>query len=161
MTLGIAIAGFIATVAAAFGGAWYGARLQRSSDTQHLALELQINSAAKCIGSAGDFISVYGLAWAPGTENLTITERHAPIFNALVTVRTAAAAVSIVGPNGLAELADGYVKTAQEKGLATSFDVSLVQEHWTLLQGLIDEAKKLRPQTWPAGRRARVSARSA
>jgi hypothetical protein len=149
MALGIAIAGFLATVAAAIRGAWYGARLQRSSDTQHLALQLRIDRAARFIGSAGEFIAAYGLAWAPGTGNPTTTERNVPIFNAFVTVRTGAAAVGIVGPDGLAELADHFVKIAQDKGLGTSFDAGVVQELGTLLQVFIDKARELRPQTGP------------
>ncbi|MST31253.1 hypothetical protein GHK86_00715 [Acidimicrobiaceae bacterium USS-CC1] len=149
MALGIAIVGFIATVAAAFGGAWYGARLQRSSDTQHLALQLQIDSAARFIGSAGECIAAYGVAWAPGTENLAMTERQAPIFNAFVAVRTGGAAVGIVGPDRLAELADRFLKCAGEKGLTTSFDVNVVTELGTLLQQFIDKARELRPPTDP------------
>ena len=149
MALGIAIAGLVATVAAAFGGAWYGSRLQRSSDRQHLALQLQIDSAAKFIGSAGEYMAAYGLSWAPGTEHLTMTERQAPIFRAFVTVRSGGAAVGIVGPDGLAELADRYVQCAEEKGLAPSFNVDVVRELGTVLQRFIEGARGLRPMTSP------------
>jgi hypothetical protein len=146
VTLGIAIAGFVATVLAAFGGAWYGGRLQRSSDMEHLALQLQIDSAARFIGSAGEFISAYGLAWAPGTENLTMTERQTPIFNGFVAVRSQAAAVEIVGPDGLADLGRQFVESAQKDGMAPSFGPEVVQKLGALNQRFIDEAKELRPE---------------
>jgi hypothetical protein len=147
VTLGIAIAGFVATVAAAFGGAWYGARLQRSSDTAHLSLQLRIDSAARFIGSADEYISAYGLAWAPGTAGLTMTERQTPIFNAFVALRSRAATVGIVGPDTLASLADVFVETAQKKGFVTSFDPALVRELGTQTLVFINQAKELRPET--------------
>ncbi len=145
MTFGIAIAGFVAGVASAFGGAWFGARLQRTSDTEHLALQLQIDSAAKFIGSAGEFQVVHGAAWAPGTEHLTMTERQMPLLGAIFSLRSTAALVSIAGPDELSAIAEEFVTTSLDKGLATSFDVACVTELGVLTQRFIDQAKSLRP----------------
>jgi hypothetical protein len=156
----------IATIAVAaavgVGAAWLGGRLQRSNDVQNLALQLQIDSAAKFIGSASECISAYGLAWAPGTQNLTMTERQTPIFNAFVSVRSQAAAVEIVGPDGLADLARQFVERAQKEGMAPSFDPEVVRKLGALTQRFINEAKEeLRPEAgqkngrrWLPGRQA-------
>ena len=144
MTLGIAIAGLVATVVAGLGGAYIGAKLQRSGNLAQLQIELQIDAAAKFLAAASDFQFIYGVQWAPGTEDLTLTERHAPILNALLSVRTQSASVGIAGPDELALTADHFVELAQEGGLTTVFDVGLVKQLATLTYKFIDGAKRLR-----------------
>jgi hypothetical protein len=104
--------GAIVALAAAFGDAWYGGRLQRSNDQDNLTLQLRIDAAAKLVGTAGDFQFAYGSAWAPDKMNLPLTERHRPIFAVVVALRADAAAVWIVGPDELGEIASDIVRLA-------------------------------------------------
>ena len=117
----------IASIGAAFivgfGAAFLGALMQRRATNSALTRQLQIDSAAKFIGSAADFSVAYTHAWAPGTENATPTERHRPIFEVVLTLRSRAAAVGIVGPDDLAAAAAEIVRLAADRGLGTSFVV--------------------------------------
>jgi hypothetical protein len=153
MTLGIAIAGFVATVVAAFGGAWYGGRLQRSSDRETLTLQLRVDFAAKFLGSTGDFISVYAVAWAPGTENLTMEERQAPIFNMVMRLRAESAAVAIVGPPELADIAQEILKLAGVRGLSTSPDADLARDLGRSSDKFKTQAQQLPPSGQKNGRK--------
>src|SRR5664280_2107457 len=104
--------GALVALAAAFGGAWYGGRLQRSSDQGTLALQLRIDAAAKLLGTVGEFQFAYGSAWAPDKTDLTMTERQLPIFAVVLALRAEAAAVGIVGPDELGAIASWIVRLA-------------------------------------------------
>ncbi len=108
MTLGIAIAGFVATVAAAFGGAWYGGRLQRSANLETLARQVQIDSAAKFLAAVGDAMGVFGsgiILASAGRDNPTSKESAQHTWRVLVGLRVQASSLAIVGPDDLAKLA--------------------------------------------------------
>jgi hypothetical protein len=133
MTLGIAIAGFVATVAAAFGGAWYGGRLQRSANVEVLALQLQLDAVAKFIGAVSDFSLAYSLAWAPGTNPATLTERHRPLFEVLTTLRLHSAALGLVAPDRLMFMANNIVRVITHLTLTPFFDHVFLTVDLTLL----------------------------
>jgi hypothetical protein len=99
VTLGIAIAGFGATLAAAFGAATIGGRLQRSSDIDNLRIQLQIEVAAKFIAAVGDFTIGYAQSNKPRVEDLTPTDQYEAAFMACIALKSATAAVAIVGPD--------------------------------------------------------------
>ncbi len=146
MTAAIAIVGIAATLAAAFGGAYYGGRLQRSNNAEALALQLQIDNAAKFVAAVGDFTVGYAQSNKPGVENLTPTQRDEPVYLGYITLKSQTAAVEIVGPDELAELAVQIL----EKALDAGFDhgnrgVAAHVEVRDLTNEFRDEARKLRP----------------
>lgn len=145
MTVAIAIAGFVATVAAAFGGAWYGGRFQRASNMETLALELQIDSAAQFIGTVDRFSVAYAGAWGPDTLTFTLSQHHQPIFEPLMALRSRAAAVQIVGPDDLASLAAEIVHLASERGLGNNFDPTLFADLSLSVEAFLQAALPLRP----------------
>lgn len=59
MTVAIAIVGILATLMAASGAAYIGGRLQRSGNTEALALELQINAASRFLDVVGEATLAY------------------------------------------------------------------------------------------------------
>lgn len=104
MTLGLAIAGIVAALVAAFGGAWYGGRLQRSSNLETLTLELQIDAASKFLGAVGDATLAYS-QWDESRLQADPAKRAQPSWQALVGFRVQASAVGIVGPDELSDIA--------------------------------------------------------
>jgi hypothetical protein len=144
MTDVVAIEGIVAALVGAFGGAWYGGRLQRSSNTETLALQLQIDAAAKFLGAVGDAAVAYGHANKPGAEDLSLTERDEPGYAAFVGLKALASAVAIVGPDALADIADQLLAQALvadfdhgTEGLAAQLEVGRLAEQFE------NEARKL------------------
>jgi hypothetical protein len=95
----------VTALVAAFGGAWYGARLQRANNADALALELQIDAAAKFLGAVGEAVIGYSQSNKPEAETLSPAERTEPSWIALIGLSVRASAVAIVGPDALAEIA--------------------------------------------------------
>jgi hypothetical protein len=146
------LVGALVALIAAFAGAWYGGRLQRTSGREQLSLSFQIDYAAKFIASVADFFVAYGLAWAPGTQALTMEERQAPLLAAVMDLRARAAAIEIAGPDELAAGAADILFLAADRGLRPSMDVPLLTD---LAMGLDDfkvGAKSLRPVGQKNGR---------
>jgi hypothetical protein len=148
------LVGALVALVAAFGGAWFGGRLQRSNDLENITLQIQIDSAAKFIGSVGGFSFAYAQAWEPGTENVMLSARHNPIFEAILTLRSQAAAVGIVGPDDLAAITDEIVVLAAGRGLGTSFDAALFADTSLAIERFENEARRLRPTGQKNGRKS-------
>ena len=105
MTVAIAIVGIVATLVAAFGGAWHGGRLQRSSNTETLALQFQIDAAAKFLAAVEDATLTYVQSFKPGTEDLAMRDRAEAGRIAFADLAARVAAIEIVGPDLLADIA--------------------------------------------------------
>lgn len=152
MTDVIGIAGVATTVVGTLGGTYLGAWLARSSQRETLALQLQLDSAASFIGSATDFATEYAQAWAPDNHCESLSERHTPIFQALMTLESRCAAVSIAGPDDLRTGANEIKRIAGERGLMGSFDVELFPDMSHALSRFEQQARLLIPQRQKNGR---------
>jgi hypothetical protein len=146
MTAVIAIAAIVATLAAGFGGAYYGGKLQRTANVEVLALQLQIETAARFIAAVGNFTIGYAQSNKPGAENLTPTEQDESAFLAFIALKSATAAVNIVGPDELSILADKILEKAVDAGFDHGTGgVSAHNELRDLTNDFRDAAQKLRP----------------
>jgi hypothetical protein len=146
MTAVIAIAAIVATLAAGFGGAYYGGKLQRSTNVEVLALQLQIETAARFIAAVGNFTIGYAQSNKPGVENLTPTEQDESAFMGYIALKSATAAVNIVGPDELSVLADKILKKAVDAGFDHGTEgVAAHNEVRDLTNDFRDAAQKLRP----------------
>lgn len=104
--------GAVVALVAAFGGAWYGGRFQRASNMETLDRQVQIDSAAKFIGAVGEAQIGFAHTARSIGEDLTLTEQTEPAWLALIGLRVRAAAITIVGPEDLAELAKEMLEQA-------------------------------------------------
>jgi microcystin degradation protein MlrC len=70
----------------------------------------------------------YASEWAPNSIDLTLAERHRPIYAVVVAHRADDPAVGIVGPDTLGVMAAQIVRLAGDRGLETSFDTALTAD---------------------------------
>jgi hypothetical protein len=133
-----------AAVIVGFGAAALGGWMQRNAALTAVQLQNQIDAAAKFLGTVGDFQFAYGSAWEPDTTDLTLTERQRPIFAVVLALRAQAAAVEIVGPDELGDIASWIVRLAADRGLATSLDPPLGGDLALGVERFEHEARALR-----------------
>jgi hypothetical protein len=115
---------------------------------------LQIDAAAKFISSVGDFSFAYSLAWAPEADPATLNDRHRPIFEVILAMRTQAAAVSIAGPDHLALAGAKILLMATQRGLGHSFDATLFGDVSLAVEAFQNAARELRPAGQKSGRKS-------
>jgi hypothetical protein len=101
----LGIASVVVAALVGFGAAWLGARLQRTSGDHALALQLQIDAAAKFLAAVGETFIPLALPGEAGAKGRSNAEQPEPAWIALVDLRVQASALPIVGPDALSDIA--------------------------------------------------------
>jgi hypothetical protein len=115
----------IVTAVVGFGAAWLGGYLQRASDAEVMARQLQINAAAEFMGAVGDFFVASTTSIGSGAETLTPNQRGEVMFRAWVALEARGATIEIIGPGSLGHLSALVIGHASDALLTDDAKVRL------------------------------------